>query len=418
MRRQYTLLLILLLAWAIAGCHKDAPEPEQPATPTPEATEPQASTPQLLANMTPAQTPIETSEKSEAFAVTIDHALLFDPRTGPINAARSDEPGVHLLVAGTVRNQTGRLLHRAAIYATLIATFGERTELERHSGGLGFSERVTSIDPWRPDTERFFVAITRPLDPIYLELRPKKLVAALTIQARDPLEFNFRGEVAALPVDWDSILGRAVNKLGAVTVDGPCAGARQERKCDLERGNTVKILYQRGAAFKILAEDGRLLWLCYDRLALADQPAGDEPPFGTHFPITINLGDDLMLRVLRVAEYDTHEGISEDQKIYRVEVEITNHGEKNLRTPSTRDFALDTAAGGYASVLSVRSGTDGIYRQEVLRPGEKTEGALLFAREPGAFPFDLEIHLANKKPIRVPLFPALLALQNNGANHQ
>jgi len=410
-----TILLALTLILTVAGCHCGSDDPEPEATPEPVEEGEQANTPKLIAAATPAVTPVEVDAPKDAFQVNIEHALLFDPRTGPINAAHSDEVGVHLLVAGKITNKTGRLLHRAAIYATLIAQFSEKTELERHSGGMGFSPRITSLDPWRPDTERSFICITRPLDPIYFELVPEKLMAALTVQARDPLEYRFRGEVAKLQVGWDTIFGTATGGTATVIVDGSGSGAPQQYRKTLSRGDVVKVLYQRGLAFKVINDEGRLFWLGYKALALhnnePDKPADWAK---TRFPVHGQVSDDLFVRISRVAEFDAHEGVDTDQKIYRIEMEFTNRGDRPRRTPSREAFALDIAAGGYTRALRAKPGTTGIYAPTTLKPGETIGGALLFEHANGDFPFDLEIHQNGQPPARIPLFPALLAVQNNG----
>lgn len=406
-------LLLLSLAVFI-GCNCGTPAGEVTETPQPVTTDSQANTPQLIANVTPAPVQ-ENGVTDDPFEVTIHHAILFDPRTGPLNAERSDEAGVHLLLAGTIRNQSGRLIHRAAIYSTLIASFGDRTELERHSGGLGFSPRVNSLDPWRPETERAFFCITRPLDPIYLELVPHKLQAAITVQARDPLDFRFRKEIAKVEVKWDAILGKTIDQWATITVSGPCRCASQLRKTKIANGSKVHVLYQRGSAYKVLTEDQRLVWVGYDRLLfLTDEEVEKSTKINTKFPFKMLLKEDILLNVLSVAEYDSEEEANESNKIYRVELEFINKGEKAWRTPSLRAFALDIGAGAYKTTINGKIKHKDSYRQVVLRPGETTRGALFFSHENGSFPFDLELYLNEKPPFRVPLFPALLASQTNG----
>lgn len=406
---------LVLLAIAAVFCTCGSPTPPPADTPAPIAEPPQANTPQLIAAANPSATPAEVDGKNEFFEVSIDHALLFDPRTGPINAEFSDEPGVHLLVAGKIINRSGRLIHRAAVYATLLVDFGERTEIERHSGGLGFSPRITSIDPWRPDTERRFVCITRPLDPIYLEMTPTKLQTAITVQARDPLQFRFRDEVAKAEVGWDSIFGVTLSGTATVTVDGPCRCSPLTRGCEQKRGDPVKLLYQRGLAFKVRTAKRRLMWLSYDRLKPhSDLTTHDTAWSRTRFPVEIDLGETMKMRVTRVAEFDHHEGLKPDDKVYRLEMEIINSGEKARRSPATSNFILDTSAGGYLKPLSPRRGTKGIYEQKTINPGETLTGALLFMHKPGSFPFELEVHQTNATPLRVPLLPALLMAQNVG----
>ncbi len=410
---RFTIPLVLVAMLAIfCTCGPSKSPPADP--PAPPADSVQANTPQLIATAVAGATPPEPAGKG-MFEVTVDHALLFDPRTGPINAEFSDEPGVHLLVAGKIVNRSGRLIHRAAAYATLLVEFGERTEVERHSGGLGFSPRVNSIDPWRPDTERRFVCITRPLDPIYLEMTPTKLQTAITVQARDPLQFRFREEVAKADVAWDAIFGVTLTGTATVTVDGPCRCAPVVRKCEQKRGDPVKLLYQRGLAFKVRTEDRCLLWLSYDRLQLHnDLTTHDTSWSRTSFPIEIDLDEATKLRVTRVAEFDHHEGIDSDEKVYRLEMEIVNNGEKPRRSPAITSFILDTSAGGYLKPLNPRRGTAGIYQPGTIKPGETLAGALLFAHDEGGFPFELEVYPTNGTPLRVPLLPALLAAQNGG----
>jgi len=370
-----------------------------------------ADLPQLTSTLLRVEPPEPKSQGERPFAVNVDFALLFDPRTGPINAQRSDESGVHLLVAGRIRNQTGKLIHRAAVYTTLIASFSKRTELERHSGGLGFSPRVTSLDPWRPDTDRIFICQTRPFDPIYLELPPEKVQAAITIQVRDPLQYSYRGEIKALNLDWASIFGLSLNGAAMIATDGQGYCAPSLKTCELSSGDTVKVLYQRGTAFKVMNDDGDIFWLGYEQLSrISLQPPVAAADSGSlTFPIAVLLNNGLNLKILRVSEQDHRENAKETRPMYRLDIQLENKGQKSIRTPPANAFILDGSAGAYASPLFGRSAPREGYRSITLRSGQQMEGSLFYPREEGTFPFDLEVHLASSAPVRIPLFPALRA---------
>jgi hypothetical protein len=348
------------------------------------------------------------ADAARQFPAAVEQALLFDPRMGPLNASLSDEPGPHLLAIGSVRNDTGRVLHRAKIYATLAAAFGERTVIERHSGGLGFSPPVNSDDPWRPGTERSFACITRPLDPIYLELFPEKVTGALTLTAQDPLSFRFRGEIARFAVEWKTVFGVARDRRAIVVGDADGVGA-VPKECRLPREHPLRLLYQRGAAFKAVDEAGRFCWLKYDQFAYdapAAAPAVADPP--ARLPFAVRLDDGLTVRVTRVAGPAAHvEGAAAGQA-WSVALQYVNEGPKPVRTPAPNQFALDLSAGAYAAALKSDPDKNPVARSLEIAPGKTVDGSLTFFYVPADAddklqPFDLELRLPKQKPIRFPL---------------
>ncbi|MDP8225121.1 MAG: hypothetical protein P9L99_17300 [Candidatus Lernaella stagnicola] len=411
--RIFIAVCVLIAGMALCQCGGKQQE-TAPKTPTPQNAE-EAKTPQLIA--APANPQSIADDSQEGFRVTIDKALLFDPRMGPINAKLSSDVGVHLLVTGRIRNETGRLLHRAKIYATVMATFSERTEIERHSGGLGFSPRVTSLDPWRPDTERSFTCLTRPLDPIYLELVPEKIRAALTLTAHDPLTYRFRGEVEKMSISWDPVLGMAAEGEAFITGDGDAVCAPLLRRCPVTEGRSVAVLYQRGTAFKVIDEEKRLLWLRHDQLRFTSEPqkAKNDSPATPSFPVRTMLPHDLEFDVTNVAEYETHPDIKTKGKVFVVGVRLTNRGERPVRTPRATSFVLDLAGGAYAEAVVPRNRGDNIYRSTTLKPQDVMRASLFFVKGDSEwdFPFELELHERGAAPARWPLFPVLLAAQQS-----
>lgn len=414
-RNRAIFLAAILIVLACCRCGPAKNKTNAVQTPPQQAAE--AKTPQLLA--VPANTgnvPPPPVTEIPAYSVAIDHALLFDPRMGPINGDLSDESGVHLLVSGRIRNDTGRLLHRAKVYATIVANFGERTQIERHSGGLGFSPRVNSTDPWRPDTERTFLSITRPLDPIYLELPPEKIMASLTLTTQDPLSYRFRGEIHQFPVIWDPVLGTVKDQTAVVALSGAGRCAPQTRSCDLTQDEKVQLLYQRGAAYKVVGPDGTFYWVAYDQLAgnISDEPAAENAK-PAEFPIRVDLPGKIALEVMKVAEYTSHSAVPVEGKIYVVDVRATNLGEKPARCPDEKYFSLDLSAGAYAAPYLFKKKVQGAYQPTLLKPGQSVTGSLFFAQTESEwlFPFDLELHPPKEKPTRWPLFPTLLAAQKN-----
>jgi hypothetical protein len=413
LRSRFLPLLVLFAVVLAAGACAREKKDLQPPKKAPEAAADDAKTPQLIAAPAPTATTPAPSESKGYFA-EIDQALLFDPRMGPINALLSNEPGVHLLVTGKIGNDSGRLLHRAKVYATVVAIFPERTEIERHSGGLGFSPRVTSLDPWRPETERAFACVTRPLDPIYLELTPEKVMAAITLTAQDPLTYRLREEITNFPVPWKPLLGVATERPATLIVDGQGYCAPKIRACQVVRQTAVTVLYQRGAAYKVIDGAGALRWVAYDQLAVGE-PVGEPADLPRSFPIRQRLASGLEIDVNNVAEYQSHPAVKHDGKLFVVDLRLTNRGEKAIRTPQRSNFALDLSAGQYTATLNPIPRADGAYSPGLLRPEESVRASLFFAQTGNEwdFPFDLEMHRNRETPVRWPLFPALLAAQED-----
>ncbi len=353
---------------------------------------------------------------ADAFPVNVEQALLFDPRMGPLNAQLADEAGPHLLIAGRVRNNARRLVHRATVYATLAATFGERTALERHSGGLGFAPRVDSNDPWRPDSERSFRCVTRPLDPIYLELRPQVIEGALTLTAQDPLGYRFRGELVRFGVDWQPVFGAMIDRTASVREDGDARCAPQQKDCRVFRNQRVRLVYQRGAAFKAFDADGADFWLGAEQLVFdpptktaAAAPAPSAPPAApAAFPLVARLANGVTVRVSRFNE----QAGAAAGKVYVAALVFVNDGPKPARTPAPNQFALDLSAGAYATPAKLARDGDALGRTIELRPGQSVEATLRFAPESDDWlaPFDLELHVPKQTPVRFPLFRALAAV--------
>lgn len=419
MRSRFPVCAILFVTLAVlVSCQCGPAKNQSNAIQSPPQQAEEAKTPQLLAAAaTAGSAPPPVVTEKPAYSVALDHVVLFDPRMGPINSEISDEAGVHLLVNGRIRNETGRLLYRAKVYATIVANFGERTQIERHSGGLGFTPRINSTDPWRPDTERPFLCVTRPLDPIYLELTPEKILASLTLSTQDPLSYRFRGQIHQFSVVWDPVLGMMSDQSAVVALSGPGRCAPQVRNCDLMRDEKVRILYQRGAAFKVADENGALFWVVYDQLT-GESPVELEAGVSvtSAFPIRVDLSETMALEVMNVAEYSSHSAVPLEGKIYVVDIRVTNLGPKPARGPNAEHFSLDLSAGAYAvPYLFKGKKVDGAYIQTVLNPGQSATGSLYFAQTESEwlFPFDLELHQPGVKPIRWPLFPALLAAQKN-----
>jgi len=344
----------------------------------------------------------------------MDQALLFDPRTGPINASLDDEPGVHLLVAGRIQNDSGRLLHRAKVYATVAAIFSEQTVSERHSGGLGFEPTIDSEHPWPPQTFAPFRCITRALDPIYLEYLPDRITAVLTLTARDPLNYFFQDRIDEFEVEWTPMLGVIVGGEATAALDGQGYCAPQAEDCLIAHGQQLRVLYQRGAGFKVLDEADRPRWLKYDQLsfAVSETPALPLPKVG--FPIVVRLKEGLTIGVTQVLQRTVPENLEPDletDQVFQIDLEMENTADRYVYTPSPGAFALDLSAGAYARPLKGKNGADSGYRKSILMTGEKMTVSLYFSQTGGnrTFPFDLELHNNGGAPARWPLFPTLVA---------
>lgn len=414
MRLRKTITVAFVFASLALGCGPPPGQPENEPKPAPPetVTENQPHPPRLT--VIPASVAASrTDDPSHAYQVLVDQALLFDPRTGPINASLDDEPGIHLLVAGRIYNNSNRLLHRAKVYATVAASFPEQTVTERHSGGLGFEPTIDSEHPWQPQTYIVFRCITRALDPIYLEYLPDRIAALLTLTARDPLSYFFQDRIDEFEVEWLPVLGVIAGGEATAAGDGQAYCAPQAAECLISQGQKLQILYQRGAGYKVVDETGRPRWLKYDQLVFSDT-SNPAPPLKVGFPIAVHLKEGLTISVMQVLQTIVPENLeleSENNQVFRVDLEMVNTADRYTYTPSPDAFALDLSAGAYAQPLKGKNGADSGYRKSILMSGEKMMVSLYFAPTGGnrTFPFELELYSNGDPPTRWPLFPTLTA---------
>jgi hypothetical protein len=253
------IIAVAMSACMFAACNSSAPQ-------EPEARELVAYPPEQPATPTPAPTPEKPEQ--EQFTIVVKNAFLFRAGKDPFTRNLTREKGICLLAAGSVRNNTDRLCHRAGLFGTLKAGFNDDVTITKHTGGMGFDPEVSSENPWRPGTWRDFELVTRSLDPIYIEYHPTSLDAEITLEVRDPLNFTLRETMTRFKLPWRSLQGCPTAGAAAILEKvRPLTGASKQQQ-SYQPGDLVNVRFQKGGGYKVSANGDEGGWVPFDALAL------------------------------------------------------------------------------------------------------------------------------------------------------
>ncbi|MCZ7583235.1 MAG: hypothetical protein M5R36_07800 [Deltaproteobacteria bacterium] len=302
-RRQRFFAIFAAAVIGASACSRELPARATPSpTPTPTEATPAMPLPGTVTNdqpPQPAETPAKPAEPAASpFSVMVRNCYLVDPEINPVGAPESREKGIRMVLTGSIRNSSDRIIYRAGAYSKLVVYFGKNARFEKHSGGLGIVPPITSSSPWRPGAWRDFKIVGRAFDPIYREFEPQALSGVLSLEARDPLDFRFAEEIARMKPRWDTLFGVVVDQTVSLKEDVTLRYGPHNAKSDLKSGDEVRLVAQQGGGYLAERENRLLGWLPADALAIKnyenlypDNPARTFPMVATvedRFEITIS----------------------------------------------------------------------------------------------------------------------------------
>lgn len=90
-----------------------------------------------------------------------------------------------------VENGTDKVLTSAKISGNLKVIFKDKTVEGASSYSSGFTSRISSSNPWNPNTERIFYIKTHGIDVIYLNYQPEYVFFDVGLKAEDPIGFTY-----------------------------------------------------------------------------------------------------------------------------------------------------------------------------------------------------------------------------------
>lgn len=104
---------------------------------------------------------------------------------------------------GSIINNSNKVITDAKISCKLYLIFNvdKILELEQHRGS-GFVSAVSTSSPWRPKEVRSFKIEMEPLDDIYKEYKPSKVLFQFDLTATDPVGFEFDGTIVQKELSW------------------------------------------------------------------------------------------------------------------------------------------------------------------------------------------------------------------------
>jgi len=411
-RKTFSFLVIALLTPILFSCISKSSTPAREETP---ALTPRPDFSSINAELQ--TTPSENSSAGKPFTVSIKNAFLFDPSIDTFAKSLSSEEGIHLAVFGSIRNNTDRTLHRGGIFATLFALFPKRTEIERHSSGLGFNPQISSKEPWSPGSWREFVLITRAMDSIYREYIPQKIYAQISLEIRDPLDYRYNSNITSLNVIWRPFIGAKLEGKAKTAselekdqenknVSKSKKKFKKQEKFALQVGSDVDLLYQRGGGYKILTENGDRLWVRYNDLIIEQSDQLKIISSKAEYP-KVSGSERAAIKVYSLSRAPTVTGLPLSKNGYWIaDVEISlKEDNPHLKFDPTM-FSLDLG-GQKSSAINGGLKIEGAITSVILKEGESIRGMLFFPDQPDSLPFELEFSEFSNAPIGIDVLPPI-----------
>lgn len=389
-------LLLPLMACLVflAGCGPKSSE--QAIEPAPVA---KIVSKKILSETPPPMADSDKKSTDERFKLVAKNALLFNADTDIFTRNLTQEKGICLLVVGAIRNDTNRLFHRGGLFGTLTTSFGKEVTIKKHTGGMGFVPEVSSEEPWRPGDWRNFRLITRALDQVYTEYEPTKVNVEIVLEVRDPLNFHLRKTLSEFSVPWSTLIGAGITGTVAVIEKITPINFEKTGSKKFSPGDLVKLTFQKGSGYKVLADDGSGGWLPYRALSLDKH---DFRPFLERRPPVKTKSDDIAVSLSRMTKSRAKD---QDKVIYTLELKIDNLDEKiqfQVRAPDMIiDFGPTDAPVGKLFVKDKNGyrNTSGI----TLKPGEKGTFRYVAEKSVKLAPFEWVWWVTSKIRIALPL---------------
>ncbi len=403
-------IFVLVCAFLIllCACSRENPTPPE-ATPDPSRMTPPMPLPGTSTPMTPEKKSPEADEQ-DPFSVFVKNCYLVDPEINPIGAPESREQGIRMVTRGSIRNNSGRIIHRAGIHSRLVVNFGKNAKFEKHSGGLGFDPPVTSSNPWRPGTWREFNIVGRAFDPIYREYDPKTITGILSLEARDPMGYKISEEVARMRPIWSTLFGAVVDAQIRVRKEVALKEGPFNYRTTIKEGENVKLIAQQGAAYLATEDDVLAGWIEEGALDIPQYESLYPDTPARTFPMMATYEERYQITVSDYRFLPTVPGLEESAGGYMALLVKVKSLAKNSGLPvRPRFFWVDQGSGRYAEAVNPdKESTDALQDINSLPPQAEIGGWIYIPRHQDGWPFALVFQTTSaQKPVHVFLLPAV-----------
>ena len=97
---------------------------------------------------------------------------------------------VYILKASVI-NKTGKPLTSAEVSGKLQVIFKDKTIEGESNWDTGFKNKISKLNPWKPETERDFYLKTNGIEQIYLDYEPEYVFLEVNLKAEDPVGFTY-----------------------------------------------------------------------------------------------------------------------------------------------------------------------------------------------------------------------------------
>jgi hypothetical protein len=332
--------------------------------------------------------PTESQAIENPFTVIIRNCYLTDPDINPIGAQESREKGIRLVTTGSIRNNTERIIYRAGVYSKLVVYFGKNARYEKYSGGLGFNPPVTSSEPWRPGAWRDFEIVGRAFDPIYREYEPKALSGMISLEAKDPLGFNFSQEIAKMKPRWDTLFGAVVDQSVPIQSNVTVTYGPQGYKTELRQGDTVKIVAQQGGGYLAKKEETVIGWVPASAIQIRQYENMYPESNPKTLPATVTIPGKFEITVDDYKFIPLQKGNTTEGGFFTFHVKVKNIAAKETPAFHPNYFWMDEGAGKYSQALEFAvSVPDAMPVVNKMAVDSEIAGWIAFPRRAESLPF-------------------------------
>lgn len=214
------------------------------------------------------------------------HALWFEGECP--GEGRKTSAGISLVMRGRLTNPSGLRLHRATLTGTLFARFSAKAAHLKASRSRGFKEEVTSDAIWEPGTSRDFELKTQPLDPAYCDYPAQEALAAVELEAEDPLGERIEETVHVQLVDWHTVQGASRDLTATLHTDTRSAGPYLLPRA--RANEAVRVVHVRRDQALVVGPDGAVGLVPLSALRASPAPLSAQPRCEPK-PAVLRVGD-------------------------------------------------------------------------------------------------------------------------------
>jgi hypothetical protein len=360
--------------------------------------------------LAPIEDPTSTPDVANPFSVLVRNCYLVDPDINPVGAPESREKGIRMVVTGSIRNNSERIIHRAGVYSKLVVFFGKNARFEKYSGGLGFDPPVTSSNPWRPGAWRDFEIVGRAFDPIYREYEPRAISGVLSLEAKDPLGFSFSQEIARMKPRWETLFGIATDTAAPVSEAIKLTYGPNNIKTEIKPEEQLKLIAQQGGAYLAVKNDKLIGWIPDKNVAVRQYESMYPENAARTFPMMATSQGRYEITVTDYRYLQEVQGLPEaDGGYMALHVKVKTLAQRQALPLHPNYFWVDEGSGRFSTALEKVTGApDALPVVEHLAPGSESSGWIYCPRHDNGWPFALVFQPSKTAdPTHILIFPAI-----------